>query len=60
MKIVMTDTKTNIRKLVKFGELINRLQDEKINVVNRRWINFKLLNGETIKVDGCEFKKEVG
>ena len=59
MKIVMTNTANNTRKIVKFGELINRLQDENLNVVNRKWINFKLISGETIRVNGYEYKKEI-
>ena len=59
MKIVMTNTKDNTRKVVKFGELINQLQAENLNVVNKRWINFKLLNGGKVTVNGYEFKREI-
>lgn len=56
----MTNTATHTRKIVKFGELISRLQAVNMNIVNHRWINYKLLNGETVRVDGDEFKREVG
>ena len=59
MKIVMTNTATHTRKVVKFDELINRLQAENLNIINRRWVNLKLLNGETVLVDGYEFKKGI-
>ena len=59
MKIVMTNTKDNTRKVVKFGELINQLQAENLNVVNKRWINFKLLNGGKVTVNGYELKREI-
>ena len=59
MKIVMTNTADHTRKVVKFGELIKCLQDKNFNVINRRWINTKLLNNETISVDGYEFKKGI-
>ncbi len=59
MKIIMTNTADHTRKVVKFGELIKRLQEVNNNIVNHRWINYKLHNGETIKVNGYEFKREV-
>ena len=59
MKIVMTNTATKERTVVKFGELISRLQAENLNVINRRWINFKLLNGETFSVNGCKYQREI-
>jgi len=59
MKIVMTNTVDHMRKVVKFDELINRLQDNNLNVINKKWINYKLLNGETIEVDGHEYKREI-
>jgi len=59
MKIVMTNTATHTRKVVKFGELINRLQAVNNNIINHRWINYKLLNGETVSVNGYEFKREI-
>jgi len=59
MKIVMINTVTKERKVVKFGELIKRLQEVNNNKVNNWWINIKLLNGETISVNGHEFKREV-
>ena len=59
MKIVRTNTITNTRKVVKFDEMINHLQDENMNVINRRWINYKLLNGETVMVNGCKYQKEI-
>jgi len=59
MKIVMTNTATHTRKVVKFGELINRLQAVNNNIINHRWINYKLLSGETVSVNGYEFKREI-
>jgi len=59
MKIVMTNTADHTSKVVKFGELIKRLQEVNNNKVNNWWINIKLLNGETISVNGNEFKREV-
>jgi len=59
MKIVMTNPDDNTRKVVKFGELIRQLQAVNMNVINRKWINYKLLNGETVRVNGNEYKREV-
>ena len=59
MKIIMTNPKDHTRKVVKFGELIGQLQDANLNVINKRWINYKLLNGETIAINGYEYKKEI-
>ena len=59
MKIVMTNPEDNTRKVVKFDELINQLQAVNMNVINSKWINFKLLNGETVRVNGNEYKKEI-
>jgi hypothetical protein len=55
----MTNPEDNTRKVVKFGELIKQLQDVNNNIVNRRWINYKLLNGETVSANGYEFKREI-
>ena len=59
MKIIMTNTADHTRKVVKFGELIGQLQAVNMNVINRKWINFKLLNGEMVRVNGNEYKKEI-
>ena len=59
MKIVMTNTATHTRKVVKFGELIGQLQAVNLNIINRRWINYKLLNGETVLANGYEFRREI-
>ena len=59
MKIVMTNPEDNTRKVVKFGELIRQLQAVNLNIINRRWINYKLLNGETVSANGYEFKREI-
>jgi len=55
MKII----ETNTGKSIKFGELIKRLQAVNMNIVNHRWINFKLLSGEIVEVDGNKYKKEI-
>ena len=59
MKIVMTNPEDNTRKVVKFGELIKQLQDASLNIINKRWINYKLLSGETVTANGYEFKREI-
>ena len=59
MKIVMTNPEDNTRKVVKFGELIRQLQAVNMNVVNHKWINYKLLNGETVRVNGNEYRKKI-
>jgi len=59
MKIVETNPATHTRKVVKFDELISRLQAVNMNVINKRWINYKLLNGETVRVNGNEYKREI-
>ena len=59
MKIVMTNPEDNTRKVVKFGELIRQLQAVNMNIINHRWINYKLLNGETVSANGYEFKREI-
>ena len=59
MKIVMTNPEDNTRKVVKFGELIRQLQNANLNIINHRWINYKLLNGETVSANGYEFKREI-
>ena len=59
MKIIMTNTADHTRRVVKFNELINRLQDDNPCIINRKWINFKLLNNKTISVNGYEFKREI-
>jgi len=59
MKIVMTNTADNTRKIVKFGELIGQLQAVNMNVINSKWINFRLLNGETVRVNGNEYRKKI-
>jgi len=59
MKIVMTNPEDNTKKVVKFGELIRQLQAVNLNIINHRWINYKLLNGETVSANGYEFKREI-
>jgi len=59
MKIVMTNPADNTRKIIKFGELISQLQAVNMNVINHRWINYKLLNGETVRVNGNEYRNEI-
>ena len=59
MKIVITNPADNTRKIVKFGELIKQLEPFTHSIVNRRWINYKLLNGKTIFVNGNEYKREI-
>jgi len=59
MKIIMTNTADHTRKVVKFDEVHSCLQNANLNVVNKRWINYKLLSGDVIRVDGYEFKKGI-
>ena len=55
----MTNPADNTRKIIKFGELISQLQAVNMNVINHRWINYKLLNGETVRVNGNEYRNEI-
>jgi len=50
MKII----EVNTRKPIKFDELVKQSENEKHNVVNKRWILYKLLNNETVKINGHE------
>ena len=59
MKIVMTNPEDNTRKVVKFGELIKQLQAIDMNVINHKWLNYKLLNGGTVRFNGYEYKREI-
>ena len=59
MKIVMTNPEDNTRKVIKFGELIKQLQEIDMNVINHKWLNYKLLNGGTVKFNGNEYKREI-
>lgn len=55
----MTNPEDNTRKFVKFGELINQLQAVNMNVINHKWLNYKLLNGGTVRVNGNEYRKKI-
>ena len=59
MKIIEINSKEGTRKVVKFGELIKKLQDAYTNTINSKWINYRLLNGETIQVNGNIYKREI-
>jgi len=62
MKIVMTNTADNTRKVVKFGDVCNLINSGHLNNRERRIIYYRLLNNETIKISsfgGLEFKREI-
>ena len=44
----------NTGEIIKFGDLIKRWQDKYPGIVNHRWLNYKLCNGESIFVEGKE------
>ena len=49
----------NTGEIIKFGDLIKRWQDKYPGIVNRRWLNYKLCNGESIFVENKEYKRKV-
>ena len=53
MKII----EVNTRKPIKFDELIKQSENEKHNVVNKRWILYKLLNNEMVKINGQSIRE---
>ena len=56
----MTNKADHTRKVIKFNELIEILQNDNPCIINRKWINYKLLNNKTIEDgNGHEFKREI-
>ena len=49
----------NTGEIIKFGDLIKCWKEKYPGIVNHRWLNYKLLNGESIFVEDKEYKREL-
>ena len=54
----MTNPADNTRKVVSFKEACDEMDKDRWINVNRTMVNYRLLNNETIAVNGYEFKRE--
>ena len=59
MKIIRTNTSTGAKKIVLFDEVIKSLENKNHNIVNRKRINYKLLNNEILMIGKFEFVKKI-
>jgi len=55
----MKITCTNTKETIKFGDLIKTWQEKYPGLVNHRWLNYKLCNGESIFVEDREYKRKL-
>ena len=59
MKIIMTNTADHTRKVVSLKKACDEMDKDRWINVNRTMVNYRLLNNETITIDGYEFKREL-
>jgi len=57
MKIKRIDTTTGAIKIVSFDDVIENLTDGNVASINKKKVNYCLLNNETIKTGKYEFSR---